>query len=342
MPVRSGVLSPSTTRPFAALVAARRERLLPGASLRPRGRTLLVGGVAVVVLAATAAVVANVIMPGAPARLAVDNGGLAVDDDGALVLNNWKPVQLPVRVYDARGHRLDAAAVRYRRVSGVPVPVTPSGVVTCTRRGDVAVRASLGSLVRRLRLRCDPIRHLRGDMLTFVLGDSARELRFAAIGMDDRPVNRFAGVVTVQDNTVVTLDHFRVHPRAAGTAGIDLQVGDESAHAFVLVYEPVRTLEGLRADQRLVAAPVRLAPGESIRWSLPLGLFAVDWLPARPGEMPPRMRVDGAIMCLPSLNPGVAHTNCLARAPGAWLTVAHARSDSGATVGRVALWRDRT
>ena len=335
MPVRSGVLRPSNTPPLAALLATRRERVSSVGAIRRRRRELLVGGGAVVMLAAAAAVVAMANMPGTPTRLAVDHGGF-------LLLNNWKPVQLRVRVYDARGHRLDSTGVRYRRVSGAPVPVSPTGVVRCTQRGDVAVRASLGALVAPMRVRCEPIRHLRGEWLTFVLGDSARELRFAAIGMDDRPVSRFAGELHVADSSVVSLDGLRVRPLSAGMTGIDLQVGDTWGHAFILVYAPVRTLEGLRPDQRFVAARVRLAPGDSIRWPLPLGLFEMEWLPARPGEPPPVLRVDGAIMCEPELDPGVLHTHCLARAPGAWLTVRDAGSGSSALVGRVALWRDRT
>lgn len=331
---------PATTRALAALVASRRERLFSIDALRRR-RVLLGAGGAVVLLAASAAAVAIIVAPGPPARLVVDKSRFAVAPGGFLLLNNWKPVQLPVRVYDARGHRLDAAEVRYRRDTGVPVPVSPTGVITCTQRGDVVVRASLGPLVSRLQLRCDPIRHVRGGMMIFVLGDSARQLGFEAIGMDDRPVSQFAGELEVDDSTVAKLDGTRLRPLSAGRTGVELQAGDERGGSLVRVYEPVRTLAGLRADQSFVAAPVHLATGESVRWAVPLGLFWLDWLPARAGTPAPVMRVDGAIMCEPALAPGVESTHCLARSPGAWLTMAHPGSPTSVVAGWVALRRQQ-
>ena len=61
----------------------------------------------------------------------------------------------------------------------------------------------------------------------------------------------------------------KVGPVAPGQTILQVRIGDDEAWAPVVVYEPVRTLEGLRDDQMVVVAPVRLARGDTIRWPLP-------------------------------------------------------------------------
>jgi hypothetical protein len=76
--------------------------------------------------------------------------------------------------------------------------------------------------------------------------------------------------------------------------------------------------------------------GAAVRWPLPAGLF---WLSVGPGTDAgpttrafgapqttapvPTLGVDGPILCMPALRPGVLSTHCLARAPGATLILAH-------------------
>jgi hypothetical protein len=122
-----------------------------------------------------------------------------------------------------------------------------------------------------------------------------------------------------------------------------MEIGDRVARAEVMVFEPVRTFEGLRPDQRLVVAPIRITRGASIRWPLPTGLFyltfSADSTEAPPTrgfvglgsgssptvQSPINMSVAGPIMCsrMPELRSGVLWAYCNARAPGATLILTY-------------------
>lgn len=291
---------------------------------------------------------------GPPASLVVAGG---IDSDG-IVVNNLGPVQLSMLVLDATGHPLERTDVHYQRVSGAPIQVSSRGVIKCTRRGDAIVRASLVPLHRDFVIHCEPVREIHGvGWGNFMVGDSATTLTVDAIGLDGQPVTRIAARLRVDDSTVATLDgDGRLRPLRTGHTSIDVEIGDRGAGAVVTVFEPVRTFDGLRPDQRWVVAPIRLTRGEGIRWPLPTGLFFLSFsadsseVPAARGfqgfgspvitHSPVSMSVAGPIMCIPELGPGVLDTHCLARAPGA--TVALTYSGPGASreiVGALALER---
>ena len=65
----------------------------------------------------------------------------------------------------------------------------------------------------------------------------------------------------------------------------------------VRVHELVPSLENLRADQRLVATPVKLAQGDTVYWPLPTGMFWLKYLPRAAGDAPPTITVDGPVSC---------------------------------------------
>jgi hypothetical protein len=273
---------------------------------------------------------------GPPASLLVAGG---IDSDG-IVVNNLGPVQLSMLVLDARGHRLARTEVRYQRISG-PVQISTRGVIKCTRRGDAIVRASLVPLHRDFVIHCEPVRKIRdAGWGNFVVGGPAGMLSVDAIGLDGQPVTRIGARLRVEDSTVASLDSSgRLRPLRPGETWIDIEIGDRRAGAFVTVYEPVNTFEGLRPDQRLVVAPIRLARGASIRWPLPTGAFFLTFSPDS-SEAPPtrgfiglgssssptvqspvNMSVAGQIMCtrMSQSQPDVLGAYCLARAPGATL-----------------------
>jgi hypothetical protein len=295
---------------------------------------------------AGAAFVASVVMAvllsraGPPARL------VAGTRDTVLV-NYLRPVSLPMRVHDAAGRPLPDTGVRYAWVTGAPVFVSSRGVVTCARPGDATVHASLGPLATNLLVRCRPVREVRVDGPSdFVLGDPARDLAVQAIGPDGRPVTMLGARLRVEDSTVATLDGLRVRPLSAGETMVELLVGDRRASAMVRVFEPVRSLEGLRPEQRLVVAPVRLTRGTFVRWPLPTGRFFLSFLPGPDAEAAPTLSVDGAVMCMPALEPGVYNTRCLVRESGAWVTVAYPsepveKAATSVVAGALALHRDR-
>lgn len=316
--------------------------LIRSAAHHPAGRARLAAVVATLALVACVVLIALSFRAGPPVRLVAGTRD-------TVVVNNLRPVSLPMRVFDAAGRLLPDSGVRYAQALGAPISISSRGVVTCARPGDATVRASLGPLATNILVRCRPVRELRGGYgywTDFVLGDSARELDLVAVGIDGRRVTQFGAWLSIDDSTVAVLDGLRVHPRSPGETRVDLRVGDRTADFMVRVFEPVHTLVGLRADQRLVAAPVRLARGASVRWPLPTGRFSMSLLPTPDVKAGAMLSVDGAVMCMPALAPGVFDTTCVARVPGAWVTVAYPGEPAAGTaapvvVGTLALHRDR-
>jgi len=277
---------------------------------------------------------------GPPASLLVGGG---VGSDG-IVVNNLGPVQLSMRVLDARGHRLERTGVRYQRISGSPIQVSTRGVIKCTRPGDAIVRASLAPLHRDFVIHCEPVRTIRGaGWGNFVVGQPPGTLTVNAIGLDGQPVTRIAARLRVEDSTIATLDSSgRLRPLRSGQTWIDIEIGDRRAGDFVTVYEPVRTFEGLRPDQHWVVAPIRITRGASIRWPLPTGVFFLTFS-ADSSEAPPmrgfvalgsgssptvqspvNMSVAGPIMCTGGPeHPDLLRAYCVARAPGATLILTY-------------------
>jgi hypothetical protein len=226
---------------------------------------------------------------GPPARLLA---GIA----DTVVVNNVRPVRMPVQLVDATGHLLPDTGVRYEWMSGVSVPVSSRGVVTCTRAGDATVRASLGELATLFRVRCRPVHEVHGGgEIRLVVGDPPQDLLFEAVDTAGQSVSPLAARVSVTDSTVVTLEGWRVRARAPGQAGVEIYIGDEWAHYFVRVYEPARTLEGIRPGQHLVV-PVRLAAGEMHRWELPPSPpnYFLTVLPDRDTQQTPRLAIERA------------------------------------------------
>jgi hypothetical protein len=304
----------------------------------PAARARLSASILAVLVTLSVITVAWLTRNGPPARLVV---GAGMDADGILV-NNRKPVQLSLRVLDAAGHRLKRADVRYQWVSGAPIPVSARGVIECTQRGDAVVRASLAGLKSDFVIHCQPIRKLRSvGWGNFIVGDPAATLAVDAIGLDGQPVTRIAARLRVDDSTIATLDgDGRLRPLRPGDVSIEVEIGDRVMSEEVTVFEPVRTFEGLRPDQRWVVAPIRLQRGESLRWPLPTGRFFLSFsadsnavAPTRgfiglfgsssTSQSPISMSVAGPIMCtrMPAAEPGVLNAYCLARAPGATVTI---------------------
>lgn len=311
---------------------------------RARLAAFILAAVATLSLVTAAWVTRN----GPPARLVA-----AEDYSDGIVVNNLRPVQLAIGVLDAAGHRLNRTDVRYRRVSGSALQISPRGTVRCTQRGDAIVRATLGALNKNFVVHCEPIKEIRGvSWANFFVGDPPRPLIVDAIGIDGEPVTRIAARLRVDDSTVATLNGGELRPLRHGITSVEADIGDVSTATTVIVFERVATFEGLRPDQRWVVAPIHLTRRQFVRWPLPVGDFFLAFTssgapPAtrgfgyRPiGTSKISMTVAGPIMCMPELKPGIADTHCLARGPGATLTIAnpdHSRFDE--IVGMIALER---
>jgi hypothetical protein len=229
---------------------------------------------------------------------------VAIGTSDTLVLHGRRPVHIPVRVLDATGRVMDSTGATFRWVSGDSIPVSSRGEVSCPGRGDATVRAAHGALTALVVVRCRPVRSLQMDgPLNLVLGDSAQEVRFRAIGDDGRPVEPLAGEAEIVDRSVATLEKaggLRIRARKAGATLLEVRAGERYARAGVHVYERAGTLDGLRNGQQLVAVRLRLAGGDMRRWHIPAGGWMIAMVPERPSGEAPSFRIDGA-QCNPAL-----------------------------------------
>jgi hypothetical protein len=273
----------------------------------------------------------------APAQLMASG-----DRGGGIVINNGFPVQLSMRVLNARGKALPDTGVRYRWLSGTPIPVSPRGVATCTQSGDAVVRASLGTLATRLVLRCRPVHDLRiMGAVDLVLGDPGERVTFQALDERGHEVSLLRGEISVEDSTVATLDVAAdgtriVRPRAPGTTFLGIHIGDQRRGAIIHVYQRASTVQGIRKGQ-LLAVPVELAGGEVRQWQLPGGreAYSLSVLPDGDDDRLPRLAIVGA-NCVTGLGPGLY---CVAL-HGATVFVYHSRDgDRGVERGMLAVGR---
>lgn len=300
----------------------------------PRARTRLAMTLAAVAMVVTVPVVAMLLRNGPPARLVADSGG----DDGGIVVNNLAPVILGMRVLDKAGHVLQSNGVRYRWAAGAPLNVSPTGVVKCTHHGDATVHASLGDIATSMQVLCRPVLDVQAaSWMDFVVGDTARPLPFKALGVDGRVITQLRGAATVMDTSVAWLEGTTVVPRAAGRTMVEVQVGDRQVRMLVFVNERVASFEGLRPDQRLVARDVKLARGDTIRWTVPRGTFWVKYLTRRAAEAPPTITLEGAAGCRFSnglhtywVTLDVYEAECTVASAGGKVMIAH--GDLGADV----------
>lgn len=230
---------------------------------------------------------------------------LAAGASDTIIVNNRAPSPLPLRALDVAGREVPGAPIRFTWVGGDTLPIDSSGTVSCTRSGNFAVRATLGSMATRVVVRCRPVEYLRiPGPLQFILGDSATSQPLAlpveAYGPDGRRVIEFAGSAQVNDSRVAALRGLTVIPRTRGITLAGVTVGDRSAAIGVHIYQRVSSLAALDTllsvpfEQRLFAVPLRLEHGEYQRQYLPPGGWMLAMLPEEDDPDGIRLRVEGA------------------------------------------------
>src|SRR5690348_14505867 len=172
---------------------------------------------------------------GPPARIVVGRSD-------TVLVNSRKPTLLPAHVLDAVGHELSAGGLDYQVVSGDRIGLSARGLVSCARRGDTRLRASLRSITTEFVLLCRPVKGFRfmfdpGPPL--LVGGPPRELALGAIGVDDMPVLLLAGTATIEDSGIAVLRGLTVEPRAAGETFVAVDIGDCVHWVYVEVDQPV-------------------------------------------------------------------------------------------------------
>jgi hypothetical protein len=303
----------------------------------PHGRARVPAMLLAVALVPMVVLATHLLSDGPPARLVIGTGDVTAD----LIVNSRRPMQVSTLVFDAAGHALPPTGVRYRWASGVPVAVTPAGIVTCTQPGDASIRASLGAVATTALLRCRPVRDVRApNVLNLVVGWPSQDVPYEALGPDGRPVTLLAGAMSVGDSAIVTLEGQRIRARAAGTTRVTTQIGDGEGDMVVHSYERASSPEAIRLGQHL-AVPVRLAGGEMHSWRLPAssGRYFVTMVPDRAERSMPHVAITGA-NCEPWFD---AHSFLCAAPRGASVFV-YVPPSAGPALplsGTLAVWREQ-
>ena len=153
-----------------------------------------------------------------------------------------------IRALDASGRPVIGAAIRYERIRGDALPLTADGVLSCPRRGDVGIRATLGHLAASFFVRCRPVEYVRlAGPVQFILGDSLlsqpRVLPVAAYDADGRAVVELVASLVVRDSSVAGVSGTTISPRTRGPTILGVHVGSRAEWT------------GLHIDQRVAPQP---------------------------------------------------------------------------------------
>lgn len=308
----------------------------------PRGRARVTGLVAGLAFAVTAVVTLLRSIGPVPARLEVD-GQIGASAAGVIIVNSVRPVILAMRATDANGIPMKTTGVRYQKIWGAAIPVSATGVVTCSREGDVILRASLRGLTTRVRIKCRPVHEVQAHRwIHFTAGSEPQNLPFVALDADGITVDQLAGELRIKDSSIAKLVSGRIHPMSPGNTDVTMRLGDVTARTHISVYEPLTSLEGLRADQTHAIAPVRLERGGTIRWSLRSGQYWLQFHAASTDGPVATLQVDGPALCTTAPNQLVERVDCLVRGPGASVRITHpGGSTSTPVIGGVSIEHHR-
>lgn len=229
-----------------------------------------------------------------PAQLEAPGAGA----NDTIVVNSHHLTQLLVSVMDQYGRKRSSdAAVTFRMMSG-DVRVSPTGTLTCTRRENAMVRATLANLSRDFVLHCRPVASLEApSWMILIAGDSARDLSFVAHGTDGVPVTELRGSVEIGNGSVAQLVGINVRPKEPGKTMALVTVGDMQTGIAVLVHRLVTSFVNHPRSEDLLAMRVRVARGDTIVTPLPKSSFWVRYISADRGAPPPTIELRGNGFC---------------------------------------------
>jgi hypothetical protein len=191
-----------------------------------------------------------------------------------VVVNDRRPVPIPVYGLDASGLRMEVHGVQFDPISEDGITLSRDGQVTCSRRADAASRASLGNASTAFTLMCRPIRgFVAHEQMRLIMGEAPEELNANAVGVDGTSVGLLAGTVTVEDTTVVSVRDDRAYPRAPGRTRIDVSAGGCAMAIDVDVFERVDSTTAMQPFQRYAVVPLTLVGNELRAWSVAPGRY---------------------------------------------------------------------
>jgi hypothetical protein len=188
--------------------------------------------------------------------------------------------------------------MRYRRIAGDSIRLSPTGELRCERHGDAIVRATFATLSRDFVLRCRPVASIEAaTWLDLILGDSARDLPFVAHGPGGYVVTELRGSITVPNGSIVAAEGTTVRPRRSGATFALVEVGDVRAAIPIMVYQPVTSFADNPPSVDLMAMRVSLARGDTMEVPLPKAAFWVTYFSKYPRVAPPTIELVGNGSC---------------------------------------------
>jgi hypothetical protein len=227
-----------------------------------------------------------------------------------VIVNNRGSVPLRLRLVDVNGVEHHARGVHYRLIAG-DLELADDGRVTCDRRGDGTVEATLEDLSTRLTVLCRPIKGFRiVRKISIRIGDPPAPLGLDAVGMDRESVDMISGTVSVRDSQVAALIDGYVHARARGETMVDVEAGDCALSILVEVVEPRGTSDGLLPHQEYTDS-FTMSAGEFRYWHLPAGRYEIALL----GESgaPAHLRLASDQMNCAALRGAEQYYSCIAQ-----------------------------
>jgi hypothetical protein len=292
-------------------------------------------------LAVIGAVVSAAWLRPRPTRLSIT----ARAGDDTVVVNQTHPTRLSPSVLDQYGRRLRSdTAVRYRRIAGDSIRLSPSGEVRCNNHSDTVVRATFETLFQEFVLRCRPVAWIEAPTwLDLVAGDSTRDLSFVAHGPDGGAVTELRGAVIVEDGSVVAANGTTIRPKRSGSTFVLVEVGDVKAEIPIMVYQPVTSFADNPQRVQLMAMHVSLARGDTIVVPLPTAAFWVTYFSNDRRAAPPTIELRGNGSCTTGngvrqrrIEDGEYAKYCLAES-GARMMIAHGAAGAASVSGVVAI-----
>lgn len=262
---------------------------------------------------------------GTPARLTIR--------DDQVVVNNRRTIRMPVRALDAKGKELPIDAVRYRFVSGDPIPLTPRGDVNCAKRGDAEVIAMAGPIEQRFTLRCRPVAGLSGDLVLDVHSGGRDSVPLDVGAMDSvrRPVDLAAMRVTIEDTDIAVVRDGYLFGRTAGETFIRVDIGDCTLVRRIDVWRRLHVVTAMKPYDELAEPPLALRGGEIRTWSPPPGHYEMNLTSTG------ALALGVANANCASYPDGPPHLSCITR-PGSQIVVADQRPAGAAPPSRGALF----
>ena len=217
--------------------------------------------------------------------------------DDTVVVNQADGARLKAMVLDQYDRTLGAdTTIRYERIGGDSIEVSPDGKIGCEKRRDVVMRAQFATLTKQFVVRCRPVTWVEAaSWIELMVGDSSRPLAFVAHGPDGGVVTELRGTVAIENGAIARLEGTSVRATHTGSTIANIDVGNAHTGIPIGVYESVTTFVN-RPVKPMMGMHVALARGDTVEVPVPKAAFWVTYYSSDHGA-PPTIELRGNGSC---------------------------------------------